>query len=119
MGRRAVRVPSPDRSERTTILIVVRCALNTQFWNLCPNLAQLIKGMVQLGVEHGDQVDCDILSPGMGYPGPRLNRINRVTISTRCIFFLEAYLERTSKLSVLGLKQFGMSDRLRSFLGCT
>jgi hypothetical protein len=23
----------------------------------------------------------------MGYPGPRLNRINRVSISTRCTFF--------------------------------
>jgi hypothetical protein len=32
-------------------------------------------------------VDCDILDPGMGYPGPRLNRINRVSIPTRCIFF--------------------------------
>jgi hypothetical protein len=32
-------------------------------------------------------VDCDILAPGMGYPGPRLNRNNRVPISTRCIFF--------------------------------
>jgi hypothetical protein len=32
-------------------------------------------------------VDCDILAPGMGYPSPRLNRINRVIISTRCIFF--------------------------------
>jgi hypothetical protein len=32
--------------------------------------------------------------------------------------FSEAYLERTSKLSVLGLEQFGMGDRPRSFLGC-
>jgi hypothetical protein len=32
--------------------------------------------------------------------------------------FLEAYLERTSKLSVLGLEQFRMGDRPRSFLGC-
>jgi hypothetical protein len=32
-------------------------------------------------------VDCDTLAPGMGYPGPRLNRINRVFIPTRCIFF--------------------------------
>jgi hypothetical protein len=32
--------------------------------------------------------------------------------------FLEAYLEITSKLSVLGLEQFGMGDRPRSFLGC-
>jgi hypothetical protein len=60
-------------------------------------------------------VDCDILAPGMGYPGPRLNRINRVSIPTRCIFFLEAYLKRTSNLSVLGLEQFGMGERLGSF----
>ena len=32
-------------------------------------------------------VDCDILAPGMGCPGPRLNRINSVIIPTRCIFF--------------------------------
>jgi hypothetical protein len=32
-------------------------------------------------------VDCNILAPKMGYPGPRLNRINRVFIPTRCIFF--------------------------------
>jgi hypothetical protein len=32
--------------------------------------------------------------------------------------FSEAYLERTSKLSVLSLEQFGMGDRPRSFLGC-
>jgi hypothetical protein len=32
--------------------------------------------------------------------------------------FLEVYLKRTSKLSVLGLEQFGMGDRPRSFLGC-
>jgi hypothetical protein len=32
--------------------------------------------------------------------------------------FLEAYLKRTSKLSVLGLEQFGMGDRPRSFLEC-
>src|SRR5688572_9068776 len=30
---------------------------------------------------------CDMLAPGMGYPGPRLNRINRVFIPIRCIFF--------------------------------
>jgi hypothetical protein len=32
--------------------------------------------------------------------------------------FSEAYLERTSKLSVLDLEQFGMGDRSGSFLGC-
>ena len=64
------------------------------------------------------RVDCDILAPGMGYPGPRLNRINRVIISTRCIFFFGSLSRRTSKLSVLGLEQFGKGDRPRSFLGC-
>jgi hypothetical protein len=55
---------------------------------------------------------------GWWYLGPRLNRINRVLISTRCIFFLEVYLERTFKLSVFGLEQFGVGDRPESFLGC-
>jgi hypothetical protein len=32
--------------------------------------------------------------------------------------FSEAYLKRTSKLSVFGLEQFEMGDRLGSFLGC-
>jgi hypothetical protein len=31
--------------------------------------------------------------------------------------FSEVYLERNSKLSVLGLEQFGMGDRPGSFLG--
>jgi hypothetical protein len=38
----------------------------------------------------GSKYCCDILAPGMGYPGPRLNRINRVSIPTRCIFFFES-----------------------------
>jgi hypothetical protein len=50
-------VLNPDRSERTTILIVARCALSTQFGNLRSNLAQLVKGVVQFGVENGEQVD--------------------------------------------------------------
>jgi hypothetical protein len=51
------------------------------------------------------------------HPDTELNRINRVLISIRCIFFSEAYLEITSKLRMLGLEQFGMGDRLGSFLG--
>jgi hypothetical protein len=35
-------------------------------------------------------VDCNILAPRMGCPGPRLNRINSVIIPTRCIFFFES-----------------------------
>jgi hypothetical protein len=52
-----LRMLNLDRGERTTIQIMVLCAHNTQFRNLRPNLAQLVKGVVQLGVEHGDQVD--------------------------------------------------------------
>jgi hypothetical protein len=45
-----VRVLNLDRGGRTTIQIVVCGALSTQFCNLRPNLAQLVKGVVQLGV---------------------------------------------------------------------
>jgi hypothetical protein len=69
-GRRAVRVLNPDRSGRTTILIVARYALSTQFRKLRPNLAQLVKGMVQLGVEHGDQVD-HVVQPGIALTNGR------------------------------------------------
>jgi hypothetical protein len=41
-------VLNPDRGRRTTIQIVVCCALSTQFRNIHPNLAQLVKGVVLL-----------------------------------------------------------------------
>jgi hypothetical protein len=41
----------------------------------------------QRGHRSSKGVDCDILALGMGCPGPRLNKINRVSIPTRCIFF--------------------------------
>jgi hypothetical protein len=50
-------VLNPDMGGRTTIKIVACRAFVTQFRNLCPNLAQLVKGVVQLCVEHGGQVD--------------------------------------------------------------
>jgi hypothetical protein len=46
-----------DRGGRTTIKIVACRTLSTQFRNLHPNLAQLVKGVVQLCVEHDSQVD--------------------------------------------------------------
>jgi hypothetical protein len=52
-----VRVLNPYRGGRTTIKIVACRAFNTQFRNLHPNLAQLVKGVVQLCVEHDGQVD--------------------------------------------------------------
>jgi hypothetical protein len=44
-------------------------------------------GVDRRGRRSSKGVDCDILAPGMGCPGPRLNRINSVIIPTRCIFF--------------------------------
>jgi hypothetical protein len=75
-------------------------------------------GVDRRGRRSSKGVDCDILAPGMGYPGPRLNRINSVIYQQGASSFSEAYLERTSKLSVLGLEQFGMGDRPGSFFGC-
>jgi hypothetical protein len=44
-------------------------------------------GVDRRGCRSSKGVDCDILAPRMRYPGPRLNRINRVFIPTMCIFF--------------------------------
>jgi hypothetical protein len=59
-----VRVLNPDRGGRTTIQIVVCCTLSMQFRNLRPNLAQLVKDVVQLDVEHDGQVD-HAVQPGI------------------------------------------------------
>jgi hypothetical protein len=57
MGRLVKRVLSPDKSGGTILLMAPFRSLSTQFHNLCLSLAQLVKGMVQLGVEHDDQVN--------------------------------------------------------------
>jgi hypothetical protein len=44
-------------------------------------------GVDRRGRRSSKGVDCDILTPGMGCPGLRLNIINSVIIPTRCIFF--------------------------------
>jgi hypothetical protein len=51
---------------------------------------------------------CDILAQG-------LIELIEYSYQQAASSFLEAYLERTSKLSVLGLEQFGMGDRPGSF----
>jgi hypothetical protein len=68
-----------------------------------------------LGLTHEDVgllrgVKCDILAQG-------LIELIEYSYQQGVSSFSEAYLERTSKLSVLGLGQFGMGDRLGSFLG--
>jgi hypothetical protein len=64
---------NPDRGGRTTILIVACCALNTQFHNLHLNLAQLVKGVVQLCVEHDGQVN-HAVQPGIALTNWQNNR---------------------------------------------
>jgi hypothetical protein len=55
-------------------------------------------------------VDGDILAQG-------LIELIEYSYQQGASSFLEAYLERTFKLSVLDLEQFGMGDRPESFLG--
>ena len=50
------------------------------------------------------QQTCDILAPGMGYPGPRLNRINRVFIPTRCIFFFGSLSQKNLQVKCAWLR---------------
>jgi hypothetical protein len=64
-------------------------------------------------------VDCDILAPANGdILAQGLIELVVYSYQQGASSFSEAYLERISKLSVLGLEQFGMGDRLGSFLGC-
>jgi hypothetical protein len=63
---------------------------------------------------------------GLRYPGPwdgdilaqGLIELIEYPYQQGASYFSEAYLKRTSKLSVLGLEQFVMGDRPESFLGC-
>jgi hypothetical protein len=63
-------------------------------------------------------LDCGILAPGMVIPGQGLIELIEYPYQQGASSFLEAYLKRNSKLSVLGLEQFGMGDRPGSFLRC-
>jgi hypothetical protein len=46
MGRRVVRVLSPNKGRGTILLMAVLRALSTQFRKLHPSLDQLVKGVV-------------------------------------------------------------------------
>jgi hypothetical protein len=83
-------VLNPDGSGRSTILIVARCAFSTQFRNLHPNLAQLVKGVVQLGVEHGDQLN-HAAQPGIALTNGRDNHTSSTAgRTTRIVLQVEA-----------------------------
>jgi hypothetical protein len=76
-------------------------------------------GVDRRGRQSSKGVDCDILSLVDGdILAQGLIELIVHSYQQGASSFLEAYLERTSKLSVLGLEQFGMGDRLGSFLGC-
>jgi hypothetical protein len=64
-------------------------------------------------------VDCHVLASRMVISLPKaLIELIEYPYQQGASSFSEAYLERTSKLSVLVLEQFGMGDRPGSFLGC-
>jgi hypothetical protein len=64
-------------------------------------------------------MNCDILALGDGdILAQGLIELIEYSYQQGAFSFLEACLERTSKLSVLDLEQFGMGDRSGSFLRC-
>jgi hypothetical protein len=76
-------------------------------------------GVVRRGRRSSKGVDCDILALVDGdILAQCLIELKEYSYQQGAYSFLEGYLERTSKLSVLDLEQFGMGDRPRSFLGC-
>jgi hypothetical protein len=76
-------------------------------------------GVDRRGHQSSEGVDCDILGPRDGdILAQGLIELIEYPYQQGASSFLEAYLERTYKLSVLGLEQFGMGDRQGSFLGC-
>jgi hypothetical protein len=68
-------------------------------------------GVDQLGRRSSKGMNCDILAQS-------LIELIEYPYKQGASSSLEAYLERTSKLSMLGLEQFGMGDQPGSFLGC-
>jgi hypothetical protein len=85
-----VRVLNLDRGGRTTIQLVVCRALSTQFHNLRSNLAQLVKGVVQLGVEHDGQVD-HAVQPRIAFTNWRDNHTsNTASRTARVVLQIEA-----------------------------
>jgi hypothetical protein len=72
-----------------------------------------------IGKGASKQSNCDILAPGDGdILAQGLIELIEYSYQQGASSFSEAYLERTSKLSVLALEQFWMGDRLGSFLRC-
>jgi hypothetical protein len=110
---------------------VVCRAFSTQFRNLCPNLAQLIKGVVQLCVEHGDQID-HAAQPGIALTNWRDNHTsNTVGRTTRVVLQVKTISYPAEQRVILGkcpsccilhgcLDSIPLSDRIMLYEGlCT
>jgi hypothetical protein len=109
--RRAIRVLNPDESGGTTILIVAHYALSTQFRNL------------QLGVQHGDQVD-HVVQPRIALTNGRDNhtfsaagRMMMVVLNVEAISYpaeQRAVLRKRTPCSILYgcLDSIPLSDRI-------
>jgi hypothetical protein len=118
-----VRVLNPDRGGRTTIQIVACYALSTQLRNLRPNLAQLIKGVAKLGVEHDDQVN-HVVQLGIALTNWRDNhtsstvgRTTRVVLQVKAISYpaeQRAILRKCTSCCILHgcLGSIPLSDRI-------
>jgi hypothetical protein len=112
-----------QKGRRTTIKIVACRAFSTQFCNLRPNLAQLVKGVIQLCVEHGDQVD-HAVQPGIALTNRRDNHTSstagrkaRVVLQVKAISYpaeQRAILRKCLSCCILHgcLSSIPLSDRI-------
>jgi hypothetical protein len=94
-----------------------------QFRNLHPNLAQLVKGVVQLGVEHDSQVD-HVVQHGIAFTNRRDNhtsstagRAARVVLQVEVVSYpaeQRAILRKCTSCCILHgcLGSISLSDRI-------
>jgi hypothetical protein len=93
-----------------SLLYSKHCAMMSHLCNNCVH-EFLILARTWFAFGLPSKTRCDILAQG-------LIELIEYPYQQGASSFLEAYLERTSKLSMLGLEQFRMGDRPGSFLGC-
>jgi hypothetical protein len=90
--------------------------LDTQTW---PRGEVLGLGLTDENVGLLRGVDCVILARWIvWYPGPRLNRNNKLSIPTRCVFFFGSLSRKNLQVKrCLAWRNLGMGDRSGSLLG--
>jgi hypothetical protein len=88
---------------------------STQFCNLHPNLAQLVKGVVQLCVEHDSQVD-HVVQPGIALTNWRGNHTSSTAGRTaRVVLQIKAISYPTEQRAIL--RKCTLCCILHGFLG--